>query len=73
MKITLISFLTILLFSATLSYPSIAQAVVVSGLYVAEVPVSDQSASNRKKNIAAVLRVVLIKFMNLITEIFYGK
>jgi hypothetical protein len=61
MKITLISFLTILLFNTTLSYPSIAQAVVVSGLYEAEVPVSDQSASNRKKNMAAVLRVVLIK------------
>ena len=61
MKITLIRFLTILLFSTTLSYPSIAQAVVVRGLYEAEVPVSDQSASNRKKNMAAVLRVVLIK------------
>ena len=61
MKVTLISFLTILLFSATSFYPSIAQAVVVSGLYEAEVPVSDQSASNRKKNMAAVLRAVLIK------------
>jgi len=61
MKITLISFLAILLFSATSSYPSIAQAVVVSGLYEAEVPVSDQSASSRKKNMAAVLRAVLIK------------
>jgi len=38
-----------------------AQAVVVSGLYEAEVPVSAQSAGSRKKNMAAVLRVVLIK------------
>jgi hypothetical protein len=53
--------LTILLFSTTLFSPVIVQAVVVSGLYEAEVPVSAQSASSRKKNMAAVLRVVLIK------------
>lgn len=61
MKINLIGFLAILLFSVTLFYPHIAEAVVVSGLYEAEVPVSDQSASSRKKNMAAVLRAVLIK------------
>jgi uncharacterized protein len=61
MKINLISLFAILLFSATSFYPSTTRAVVVSGLYEAEVPVSDQSASSRKKNMAAVLRAVLIK------------
>jgi len=53
--------LTVLLFCTTFSYSTIVQAVVVSGLYEAEVAVSDKSASSRKKNMAAVLRVVLIK------------
>jgi len=61
MKVFLSSFLTILLFHALFFSPSMVQAVVVTGLYEAEVPVSDQSASSRKKNMAAVLRVVLIK------------
>lgn len=37
------------------------QAVVVNGLYEAEIPVSDQSSASRKKNMAAALRLVLIK------------
>jgi len=61
MKVFLTGFLTILLFYALSFSPSMVQAVVVTGLYEAEVPVSDQSASSRKKNMAAVLRVVLIK------------
>jgi hypothetical protein len=61
MKRILVNILTVLLFSTTFSSPVIVQAVVVSGLYEAEVPVSAQSASSRKKNMAAVLRVVLIK------------
>ena len=36
-------------------------AVVVPGLYEAEVPVSDQSITNRKRGIAAALRSVLVK------------
>jgi len=53
--------LTVALLSAVFSCPVNIQAVVVSGLYEAEVPVSDKSANSRKKNMAAVLRVVLIK------------
>ncbi len=72
--------LTALLFSAIFSYPTIVQAVVVSGLYEAEVPVSDKSANSRKKNMAAVLRVVLIKLTgdrqvpsrNGVTELLLG-
>ena len=61
MKVFLSSFLTMFLFYALSFSPSMVQAVVVTGLYEAEVPVSDQSARSRKKNMAAVLRVVLIK------------
>ncbi|MCH8845723.1 MAG: DUF2066 domain-containing protein [Proteobacteria bacterium] len=61
MKVFLSSFLMILLFYALSFSPLMVQAVVVTGLYEAEVPVLDQSASSRKKNMAAVLRVVLIK------------
>ena len=72
--------LTALLFSAIFSYPTIVQAVVVSGLYEAEVPVSDKSVNSRKKNMAAVLRVVLIKLTgdrqvpsrNGVTELLLG-
>ncbi len=61
MKRILSNILTLLLFSTAFSYPTVAQAVVVSGLYEAEVAVSSKSASSRKKNMAAVLRAVLIK------------
>ena len=61
MKRILCNILAVLLFSTTFSSPTNVQAVVVTGLYEAEVPVSNQSASSMKKNMAAVLRVVLIK------------
>ncbi len=61
MKMNVIGFSAILLFSITLFYPHIAEAVIVSGLYETEVPVSDQSVSSMKKNMAAALSAVLIK------------
>jgi len=61
MKIIPGKILVVVLLSTTLSYSTMVQAVVVSGLYEAEVPVSDKSAASRKKNMAAVLRTVLIK------------
>jgi len=74
------SIIAVVLISAIFSYPTIVQAVVVSGLYEAEVPVSDKSANSRKKNMAAVLRVVLIKLTgdrqvpsrNGVTELLLG-
>jgi len=80
MKRILSSILTVVLVSAVFSCPTIVQAVVVSGLYEAEVPVSDKSASSRKKNMAAVLRGVLIKITgdrqvpvrNGVTELLLG-
>jgi uncharacterized protein len=53
--------LAVALLSTVFSYSTNVQAVVVSDLYEAEVAVSDKSAGSRKKNMAAVLRVVLIK------------
>ena len=61
MKRILINILVIVLFSTTLSHSTSVQAVVVSGLYEAEVPVSDKSANSGKKNMTSVLRTVLIK------------
>ncbi len=61
MKRILGNILTVVVFNITFSFPTIVQAVVVPGLYEAEVPVSDKSANSRKKNMAAVLRAVLIK------------
>ncbi len=52
---------TIIFFNSTLFFPSVLQAVVVSGLYEAEIAVSEQTEISRKKNIAAALRVVLAK------------
>ena len=44
-----------------LSYFTTSPAVIVTGLYEAEVPVLDQSVQSRKKNMSAALRIVLIK------------
>lgn len=61
MKKSLGSLITTILYCVIPLFPSTVQAVVVTGLYEAEIPVLDQSASRRNKNMAAVLRVVLVK------------
>lgn len=61
MKSSLDNILIVLLFNIMLSCPAMVQAVIVSGLYEAEIPVSAKSTHGSKKNIAAVFRIVLIK------------
>ena len=51
----------LLLFTLCAFWPISAQAVLVTGLYEAEVPVSDQSAEGHKTGISAALLEVLIK------------
>ncbi len=53
--------LMFILFVTAIFWSLSSYAVVVSGLYEAEVPVIDQSAQHRKKGIATSLRSVLIK------------
>lgn len=50
-----------MLFAICTFWPIPGQAVLVSGLYEAEIPVSDQSAESRKKSISAALLEVLIR------------
>ena len=41
--------------------PAASQAIVIKGLYEAEIPVPDQSLGTRNQHLAAILRIVLIK------------
>jgi len=49
------------MFVTALFYSVESHAIVVPGLYEAEVPVIDQSSTSRKRGIAAALRSVLVK------------
>lgn len=53
--------LALFLSSILLFCPVIIQAAIVSGLYSADVPISNQSASSRNKQIIVALRATLIK------------